>query len=89
MHTASEIATLLSTRPTAHAEYSDRDATGQHWITVRCWLDSDGVLVRSHPTDPSRGTIPAPEGVEYTIHHEHPEDVAWREDQHRLAAAGR
>jgi hypothetical protein len=37
-------------------ELASKDATGDHWTYSPVWLDSDGDLVRSHPTQ-DRGTI--------------------------------
>ena len=59
------IAHLLA-NPSDRVEYSHRDATLSHWITVRCRIDNDGDLVQAHPTDCAR-VCTAPSGVEYRI----------------------
>jgi hypothetical protein len=51
----------------AQVEYPSRDATGDHWIHTRCWLDGDGDLVQVHPTDWRWPPIHAPRDVRYSI----------------------
>ncbi len=88
--TRTEAAHALAANPNPHARavFKTRDATGNHWISVRCWLD-DGELVRSHPTDQQRGPIAAPVDLEYTVEELSADETAWREEQHRLEADGR
>jgi len=57
--TAAAAQELLTGRPGADVRLLARDATGQHWIAHRCWLEA-GSLVHSHPTDPRRGAVTAP-----------------------------
>lgn len=85
-----EAAHALAACPNPHARavFSTRDATGHLWIEVRCWLD-DGVLVMPHPTDLGHWPIAAPDGVDYTLWEPSAEEMAWREEQERLSAAGR
>jgi hypothetical protein len=47
-------------------ELKDRTPTGLY-CRHAVWLDDDGELVRSHPTDHARGPIAAPECDSYVI----------------------
>jgi hypothetical protein len=55
----------LQHRPTADIRLKAVDATRSHHSLKRVWLDSDGVLTMSHPTD--KGTCSAPKDGEYTV----------------------
>ncbi len=65
MMTLEEATNHLRATPSGAIEYAHRDATGAHWIEVRCYLDSHGDLVQPHPTDGERGPIGAPKDVAY------------------------
>ena len=81
MNKASAIIACKAGKRIAQAE---KDATGNwaEWHT--CWLDDEGDLVRSHPTEPV-GTIAAPEdGVYYVMVYDEDyspeaEEKAWQD----------
>lgn len=50
------------------AEFQTRDATLSHWITVPLYLDADGDVVMSHPTDPGRRPIAPPSDVSISLY---------------------
>ena len=63
--THAEIVAYLSADRARPARLVTRDATGDHYLYLRVWLDDDGVLVMSHPTDDRSGPIAAPLDGEY------------------------
>lgn len=65
--THAEAIETLKAGAVPYVEYRTKDATLSHWLTVRCWLDSDGDLVQSHPTDSQRSTCAAPTSVRYYV----------------------
>jgi len=63
--THAEIVAYLSTYLSRPARLVTRDATGDRYLYLRVWLDDDGVLVQSHPTDDRSGPIAAPIDGDY------------------------
>ena len=49
-----------------HMQLVDRDTTGNWFDRRSVWLDTDGTLVMSHPTEP-HGTVDAPDGDHYRL----------------------
>lgn len=61
----SEAIARLQSHPKTQILLASRDATG-HWFEhFACWIDDDGILVHSHPTDPRGNPCKAPESDDY------------------------
>jgi hypothetical protein len=88
--TRSEAANALAVNPNPHARavFKTRDATGDWWVSVPCWLDA-GELVMAHPTDAGHWPIGAPADAHYTIEEPTADELAWREEQAALGLAAR
>jgi len=64
--TKKEVIAILKSNPSLAACYMRRDTTGQWFEPVPVWLDGDGKLIQSHPTQP-RGTCSAPDDGAYRV----------------------
>lgn len=45
----------------------NRDTTGRWFERRACWLNSEGEIVHSHPTDDNHGPVSAPKDGNYSL----------------------
>lgn len=57
---------ILRSDPRSRVYYTTRDATGQRYQEVPVYLDEDGDLCQSHPTDAGR-RCSVPENVQLRV----------------------